>query len=395
VTARPDPRLGSDLGPYRIERVIGRGGMGVVYLATDTRLHRRVALKLLTADLADDEAFRARFLRESHLAASIDHPNIIPVYEAGEIEGTYYLAMRYVEGTDLDARLRAGPLEPDETVHLLAQVASALDAANEAGLVHRDVKPANILVAPGKALERGDHAYLTDFGLTKHRGSQTGLTQGGSFMGTLDYIAPEQIEGKAIDGRADRYALACMTFQCLAGSPPFVRDTFPNAEEQALLNRVAAVPGGFAATCVRGSYAAVPVDVSVTDYSVAPVASPVCSPDIATGASQVVVRRFRPDKAYPFVQNFMLFLATRRSANGATTVVPSGDCAMESPAIGPWITRGEARGTLACYTDTATGDALLYWSQDTDGILVRARNPRGDSKALYSFFDKIARFIAP
>jgi hypothetical protein len=172
-------------------------------------------------------------------------------------------------------------------------------------------------------------------------------------------------------------------------------DAFPNAEEQALLALVAAVPGGFAQTCVRGPYAAVPVDVSVTTYSVAPLASLECSPDIATGASQVVVRRFRPDKAYPFVQNFMLFLATRRSANGATTVVPSGDCAMESPAIGPWSTRGEARGTVACYTDTATGDALLYWSQDTDGILVRARNPRGDSKALYSFFDKIARFIAP
>jgi hypothetical protein len=172
-------------------------------------------------------------------------------------------------------------------------------------------------------------------------------------------------------------------------------DAFPNAEEQALLDRVAAVPGGFATTCVRGSYAAVPVDVNVTSYSVAPLASLVCSPDIATGASQVVVRRFRPDKAFPFVENFMLFLATRRIANTTTTVIPPGDCATESPAIGPWSTRGEARGTVACYTDEPTGDALLYWSHDTDGLLVRARNPRGDSEALYEFFDKYAKFIAP
>ena len=137
MTARPDPRVGSELGPYRIERVIGRGGMGVVYLATHTGMQRRVALKLLAPDYADDEAFRARFLRESRLAAAIDHPNIIPIYEAGEVAGTYVLAMRFVEGTDLQARLTAGPLAPREAVHILGQVASALDAAHAAGLVHR------------------------------------------------------------------------------------------------------------------------------------------------------------------------------------------------------------------------------------------------------------------
>ena len=172
-------------------------------------------------------------------------------------------------------------------------------------------------------------------------------------------------------------------------------DVFPNAEEQGLLALLAAVPGGFSKTCVRGSYAAVPVDVSVTYYSVAPLASLVCSRDIATGTSQVVVRQFRPDKAFPFVENFMLFLARRRIGNTATAVIPPGDCATESPAIGPWGTRGEARGTLACYTDEATGDALLYWSYDGDALLVRARNPKGDSAALYSFFDKYAKFIAP
>jgi serine/threonine protein kinase len=225
MTARPDPRVGTELGPYRIESVIGRGGMGVVYLATHAGLDRRVALKLLTPDYADDEGFRARFLRESKLAASIDHPNIIPVYDAGEIEGTFYLAMRYVDGTDLETRLRAGPLTPRETVHLLSQVGSALDAAHEAGLVHRDVKPANVLIASGKGVDRDDHAYLTDFGLTKHRGSQTGLTRAGGFIGTLEYIAPEQIEGKTVDGRADQYALAAIAVACLTGGPPFPRDS--------------------------------------------------------------------------------------------------------------------------------------------------------------------------
>jgi hypothetical protein len=225
VTARPDPRVGTDLGPYRIEALIGRGGMGVVYLATHTGLDRKVALKLLAPDYADDDAFRARFLRESRMAAAIDHPNIIPIYEAGEVDGTYFLAMRYVAGTDLETRLRAGPLEPREAVHLLGAVASALDAAHEQGLIHRDVKPANVLIAAGRGVERVDHAYLTDFGLTKHRGSQSGLTQGGAFMGTLTYIAPEQIEGKPVDGRTDEYGLACVAFECLTGRVPFARDT--------------------------------------------------------------------------------------------------------------------------------------------------------------------------
>jgi serine/threonine protein kinase len=225
VTARPDPRVGSDLGPYRIEALIGRGGMGVVYLATHAGLDRKVALKLLAPDYADDDAFRARFLRESRMAAAIDHPNIIPIYEAGEVEGTYFLAMRYVAGTDLETRLRGGPLEPKEAVHLLGQLASALDAAHEQGLIHRDVKPANVLLAAGRGVERVDHAYLTDFGLTKHRGSQSGLTQGGAFMGTLTYIAPEQIEGKPVDGRTDEYGLACVAFECLTGRVPFARDT--------------------------------------------------------------------------------------------------------------------------------------------------------------------------
>ena len=199
--------------------------MGVVYLATDGGLDRRVALKLLSPEYADDEAFRARFLRESKLAASIDHPNIIPIYEAGQIDGTFFLAMRYVEGIDLQERLVSGPLDPRYATTIVAQVASALDAAHGAGLVHRDVKPGNVLLARSQALDGSDHVYLTDFGLTKQRGSQSDLTQVGGFLGTLDYIAPEQIEGKAVDGRADQYALAAMAVACLTGAAPFRRDS--------------------------------------------------------------------------------------------------------------------------------------------------------------------------
>ena len=221
TTPRPDSRLGTDLGPYRIERVLGRGGMGVVYLAEQRELGRKVALKLLPDELAQDADFRARFDRESHLAASIDHPNIIPLYEAGEIDGTAFLAMRFVDGVDLASRLRDGPLEPTEAVAILAQVAGALDAAHERGLVHRDVKPGNVLL---DRTAQGEHAYLTDFGLTKQTGTESGLTRMGSFMGTPAYMAPEQIEGQEVDGRADQYSLACMAFELLTGSVPFTRD---------------------------------------------------------------------------------------------------------------------------------------------------------------------------
>ncbi len=523
---RPDPRVGTELGPYRIESVIGRGGMGVVYLATHAGLDRKVALKLLAPDYAGDDAFRARFLRESRMAAAIDHPNIIPIYEAGEIEGTYYLAMRYVAGIDLETRLRAGRIEPGEAVHLLGQVARALDAANEQGLIHRDVKPANILVAAGRGVEKGDHAYLTDFGLTKHRGSQTGLTQSGAFMGTLDYIAPEQIEGRPVDGRADQYGLACVAFHCLTGRVPFARDAdialamahlrdappsavelvpelpaevdailargmakrpddrFPSCEafvvalRQALgvrptgpvpavaatrrrtpllavgvaallvvaafvvvlrrqpargrlqpgvvaggfirvvvdwrrgIPRVAVVggrqrldrslprtrpsrrswpswrpcPGEFKQTCQRGSYA-----VARTAYSGAatPVASLACAPDVTSGATEVLVRQFRPETAkVGIVAGIISSLAGGGS-------IPPGDCAVSARANGRWSVAGIDRGAIICYADRATGDARLVWAYDKDALLVMARNPRGDAAALYSWFDKHARFMAP
>ena len=221
--AAADPRIGTTLGGYRIDGIAGRGGMGVVYRAWDPKLDRPVALKLLPATLSDDGAFRQRFLRETRLAAAIDHPNIIPIYEAGEDGGVLFLAMRLVEGVDLDRRLVDGSLDVAATVAILGPVAEALDVAHDGGLVHRDVKPANILV--GRETSGSRSVYLTDFGLTKQRDSQSGLTRTGSFLGTVDYMAPEQIEGRPVDGASDQYALAATVYRCLTGHVAFERDT--------------------------------------------------------------------------------------------------------------------------------------------------------------------------
>lgn len=214
------PGVGETFGGYAIESLLGRGGMGAVYLATHARLARKVALKVIAPELAHDEGFRARFLRESQLAASLDHPNLIPIYDAGEVDGILFLAMRYVSGPSLQTLLRArGTISAEEALRLAEQLGGALDAAHAAGLVHRDVKPANILVS-----ESGDHAYLCDFGLAKQASSH-GMTQTGSFLGSVDYCAPEQIEGRDVDGRADLYSLGAVLFHCLAGQPPYRRET--------------------------------------------------------------------------------------------------------------------------------------------------------------------------
>jgi Protein kinase domain len=209
---------GATFAGYRVETLVGRGGMGVVYRATDLSLERPVALKLIAPELANDERFRARFLREPRLAAALDHPSVVPIYEAGEHEGQLYLAMRYVEGSDLKTLLeRDEQLSPERSLSILAQIADALDAAHRRGLVHRDVKPGNVL------LDEDGHAYLTDFGISKQRGGES--TDTGRVVGTLDYLAPEQIRGEDVDGRADCYALACVLYECLAGTPPFRRGT--------------------------------------------------------------------------------------------------------------------------------------------------------------------------
>src|SRR3954451_14421236 len=211
---------GTQFGPYRIESVAGQGGMGVVYRATQLGLDRAVALKVITPAFAHDEEFRARFQRESKLAASIEHPNVIPVYEAGEHDGTLFLAMRFVDGTDLKTLLtREGRLEPLRAARFVAQIANALDAAHAAGLVHRDVKPANALLASQ------DHVYLTDFGLTKRAASGSAMTKTGQMVGTVDYVAPEQVEGGSVDARTDVYSLACVLYHLLTGNVPFDKPT--------------------------------------------------------------------------------------------------------------------------------------------------------------------------
>jgi serine/threonine protein kinase len=213
------PELGTQFAGYRIDGVVGRGGMGVVYRATELALDRPVALKLIAPELAGDASFRERFLRESRLAASIDHAGILPVYTAGEADGELFLANRFVDGTDLRALLEEqGPLPAERALVLVGQVADALDVAHARGLVHQDVKPGNVLV------DAADHCYLSDFGLTKQlRGGEA--TEAGLLAGSLDYLAPEQIRRGEVDGRTDQYALGCVLYELLLGAPPFRRQT--------------------------------------------------------------------------------------------------------------------------------------------------------------------------
>ncbi|WP_395729583.1 protein kinase domain-containing protein [Nakamurella sp.] len=214
---------GTMVGAYRVEALLDRGGMAYVYEATDVRLDRRVALKVLAWHDPDSSDFRERFLRESRFAASLDHPNIVPIYEAGEADGLLYIAMRFVRGTNLSRLIRReGPLDPQRTLAILSPVADALDLAHSAGLVHRDVKPANILLAD--SADGRPHVYLSDFGLTKRAAAMSRLTEAGSFIGTMAYVSPEQIRGEPLDARSDLYALGCVAYECLAGAPPFVRD---------------------------------------------------------------------------------------------------------------------------------------------------------------------------
>jgi Protein kinase domain len=211
---------GTEIAGCRIEALVGRGGMGVIYRATDLSLERPVALKLIATERAGDDVLRTRFERESRLTAAIDHPNVIPVYGAGEEEGVLYLVMRYVAGTDLRALLtREARLEPVRAAEIVAQVAAGLDAAHAAGLVHRDVKPANVLLA------EGDHVYLSDFGIVRLVEAEAPLTSSGEWVGTVDFMSPEHIEGRETDARTDVYALGCVLHTALTGRPPFRRDS--------------------------------------------------------------------------------------------------------------------------------------------------------------------------
>lgn len=220
MNAPTNPLIGAEFHGYRIDALIGQGGMGVVYRAFDLRLKRNVALKLMAPQLGRDERFRERFAREAELATALEHPNVVPIHDAGEADGRLYLVMRDVEGTDLRTLLqRDGALAPARALTIAGQVASALDVAHAQGLVHRDVKPSNVL------LDEREHVYLADFGLTRRFTDEGGLAGDTHSLGTPAYLAPEQIEGGTVDGRADVYSLACLLFECLTATPPFAGDS--------------------------------------------------------------------------------------------------------------------------------------------------------------------------
>jgi serine/threonine protein kinase len=207
---------GSTFAGYEVESVVGLGAIGILYRARQLRLDRLVALKLVAPDVANDPVIRERLRREARTVAALDHPNVVPLYAAGEEEGTVYIVTRWVEGTELGALIhRDGPLEPGRAARTAAQIAAALAMAHEKGVVHRDVKPTNVI------LTSEDHVYLTDFGLAKRVGTAAGLTAVHRVQGTVDYVAPEQIEGSEPDARGDVYSLGCVLYETLTGEAPF------------------------------------------------------------------------------------------------------------------------------------------------------------------------------
>ncbi len=220
------PLVGTDFAGYRLRAVLGRGGMSIVYQAENPRLRNVIALKVLAPELATDQVFRTRFRDESQIAASLNHPHVIPIHDFGSSDGLLYIAMRYVSGTDLRHLIEEqGWLAPDTAVQLLGQAARALDAAHRRGLVHRDVKPGNLLISQGGDDGDPDHVYLADFGITKYVGAPTGLTVAGMLLGTIHYAAPEQIQAIEVHGAADQYSLGCVLYECLTGRAPFEKKT--------------------------------------------------------------------------------------------------------------------------------------------------------------------------
>lgn len=214
-----DDLTGRRLGHYRVDGVIGKGGMAVLYRATDVRLGRKVALKVIAGHLSEDPEFRDRFVDEARNTSAIDHAHVVPLYDFGEIDGLLYIAMRFVAGSDLASLISDGPISPARTLVLLGQVADALEMLHGQELVHLDVKPANVLVTTRESAGV-EHVYLADFGLTRH-GATGHRTASGDFLGSPTYAAPEHLRGEPVGGRTDQYALACLMYACLTGAPPF------------------------------------------------------------------------------------------------------------------------------------------------------------------------------
>ncbi|MQA62555.1 MAG: protein kinase [Actinophytocola sp.] len=246
---------GRRLGNYRIDGVLGRGGMSVMYRATDVRLGRKVALKVIGEHLGADAEFRERFVDEARNTAAIDHPNIVPLYDFGELDGMHYIGMRLVDGSDLASLIAEGAMRPDRAFSLLEQVADALDTLHHRGLVHLDVKPANVLVTKRESIR--EHVYVADFGLTR-RGATGHRTRGGDFLGSPTYAAPEHLRGEPLDGRTDQYALACVLYACVTGRPPYRGDVQTvikghlNAPPPSATRLVPTLPAGIDAVIEKG-----------------------------------------------------------------------------------------------------------------------------------------------
>jgi hypothetical protein len=340
---------GSRIAGYLIEEQIGRGGMAVVYRASDPRLNRLVALKILAPELTGDAAYRQRFLREMRAAASVDHPHIVPVFDAGEADGSLFIAMRYVSGQDLRRLLDTErKLPAARVVHIVAQVASALDEAHSRGLIHRDVKPGNMLIGTVAGSGQPDHVYLSDFGLSKPTLSSANLTLTGQFLGTIDYMAPEQVEGRPVDGRADLYSLACTTFEMLAGAPPFNRDQ------------------GLAVMWAQLSAAAPSLRAE--------------RPDLSPAVDQVIARALAksPDDRYPTCTAF----ATALRAACGPAAVAAGPAA--GPQAGPSTERARIVSPQAAGPSTERAhipkpQAAASWASDPRSRAASAGPPRAAS----------------
>jgi ABC-type branched-subunit amino acid transport system substrate-binding protein len=362
---------GQTFAGYRIELAVGRGGMGVVFRATDLTLGRPVALKVVAPEYADDERFRARFLRESRLAASLDHPNVVPIFEAREAQGRLYLAMRFVDGSDLRAVLKRGEVDAERALAILGQVADALDAAHRRGLVHRDVKPGNILV------DEDGHAYLTDFGITKQVGHAS--TDTGQIVGTLDYLAPEQIRGGAVDGRADVYALACVLYECIAGAPPFRRDTEPEILWAHMQHPPPPVPGHaeLDAVVAKG-LAKEPEERYATCAELVAVARAALGLDAPVA---VRGRRVAPGLVRRRRAILAVGLVALAAAGGAAAVAWLGDDTTEAPADNGVVALDAADGGIGSFTGTQSAPTSVavgeggVWMLDAEDETVSRLDP--------------------
>jgi len=399
-------QAGSLLAGYRLESRVGAGGMAVVFRARDDRLNRLVALKILAPALASDSAFRARFIAESRAAAAVDDPHIIPVYEAGEADGVLFIAMRFVQGGDLYQVLtREGALPPDRVAGFISPVASALDAAHRAGLVHRDVKPANILVDARE--DRPDHVYLSDFGVSKAIAS-AGLTGPGNFVGTPDYSAPEQIQGRDVDGRTDQYALACVAFQLLTGTLPFGSDEdtpallahlstpppslvarmpdLPGAVDQVVARAMAKAPEQRYASCLnfadalRGALGLAPYDPQGST------AAPITPPPATSPPRIRTLIASGTDRRTAITRHRLLALVLGCAVLAAAGVIPF---VLKSPAKspGPASTPSPARTASPAAAQTYSYDVLQLPSSYTgESVGSLAFNPSGTTLAIADLY---------